>query len=63
MPKVNKEKVKQAIEACADFCCGECPYEHLDSKEHPFRCIHTLMVHIHDLMKENENEVRDSANH
>ena len=56
-----KEKVKKAIEACADFCCGECPYEHLESKDYPFRCIHTLMVDIHKLMKEKENEVRYSA--
>ena len=56
-----KQKVKQGIEACNDFCCGECPYEYLDSKDYPFRCIHTLMADIYKLMKETENEVRDSA--
>lgn len=52
----DKEKVKQAIEACADFCCGECPYEYLESKDYPFRCIHTLMVDIHKLMKEKQHD-------
>ena len=56
-----KQRVKQGIEACNDFWCGECPYEYLDSKDYPFRCIHTLMADIYKLMKEKENEVRDSA--
>ena len=58
-----KQRVKQGIEACNDFCCGECPYEYLDSKDYPFRCIHALMVDIYKLMKEKENEVSSSAGH
>ena len=52
----DKQKVKQGIEACVDFYCCECPYKHLDSKNHPLRCVHALITDIHKLMKENDYE-------
>ena len=48
----DKQKVKQGIMACADFCCGECPYQHLYSLNYPLRCIHVLMVDIYALINE-----------
>lgn len=55
--ELDKAKIKQAIEACADFCCSECPYQYLDNnKEYPLRCVHTLIAHIYKAMKENKNK-------
>lgn len=48
----NKEEIIKALSACNEFCCGECPYQHLDSGDYLFRCIHTLIQDVYELLKE-----------
>lgn len=47
----NKEKVMKALAACSEFCCGECPYQHLDDKHYKLRCIHALIKDAYEVMK------------
>ena len=53
---VDKEKVLKAVKACSEFCCGECPYQHLDDPDGylKMRCIHSLMVDINKLLNGSE---------
>lgn len=55
MTKTNmsKEDILKGIECCAEFLCGECPYQKYDdpAKGYTLRCIHTLLVDINDLVK------------
>lgn len=48
----DKEKIMRALQACSEFCCNECPYQHLDDKEYSLRCIHTLIEDVYELLKE-----------
>ena len=48
----NKEKIFKAVAACSEFCCGECPYQHLDDKTYKMRCIHSLIKDTYELLKE-----------
>ena len=48
----NKTKIMEALAVCSEFCCGECPYQYLDDKEFPFRCIHALVKDTYELLKE-----------
>ena len=50
--EINKEKIVEALSACSNFCCGECPYQHLESKDYPLRCIHALIQDTYDLLRE-----------
>ena len=54
---VDKEKVLKAVKACSEFCCGECPYQHLDDPDGylKMRCIHSLMVDINKLLNSSED--------
>ena len=47
---MDRSKVLKAVSTCADFYCKECPYNHLESKEYPLKCIHTLMMDVRDLL-------------
>lgn len=52
--EVTKETVLKGIECCAEFLCGECPYQRYDdekSKVYTLRCIHMLMQDINELVK------------
>ena len=53
---MDKEKVLKAVKACSEFCCGECPYQHLDDPDGylKLRCIHSLMVDINKLLNGSE---------
>lgn len=57
-----KDKVFRGLKACKDFLCGECPYQNLDSKDYPIRCIHTLIVDLDKVCKElnieNHSEIK-----
>ena len=44
------EKIMQALAACSEFCCGECPYQYLDDKTYKMRCIHALIQDVHKLL-------------
>ena len=48
----NKEKIMKGLSVCNEFCCEECPYQHLDSVNYPLRCIHTLIKDVYELLKE-----------
>ena len=43
----------EALAACSEFCCDECPYQHLDDMDYKLRCIHTLVADTYKLLKEN----------
>ena len=47
----DKEKIIEALAACSEFCCGECPYQHLDNETYKMRCIHTLIQDAYELIK------------
>lgn len=53
----SREEIMTALEACSDFCCGECPYQHLDSKEFSMRCIHTLIRDVNKMLKTDAQEI------
>ena len=61
---MDKEKILKAIKACSEFCCGECPYQHLDDPDGylKLRCIHSLMVDINRLV-ENEERLKNLNTH
>ena len=48
----KKEKVLKSLEACSEFCCGECAYQWLDNKEFSLRCIRSLLRDAYELLKE-----------
>lgn len=39
----SEQEIEKGLQSCADFLCGECPYQYLDDKEYSMRCIHTLV--------------------
>ena len=51
-----REEVLKGLECCVDFCCNDCPYHYLDSKEYPIRCIHSLLTDVHNLIKESKQQ-------
>lgn len=50
--KIDKEKIIKGLSACNEFDCKECPYQYLDDKEYPLRCIHTLVQDVYELSKD-----------
>lgn len=46
-----KNKVEKGLAHCVDekFLCKGCPYEELESREYPIRCIYALLNDIQDL--------------
>ena len=56
----SKEKILEALAACSEFCCGECPYQHLDDMNYKLKCIHTLIKDTYEFFKDEsmiKNEV------
>lgn len=47
----RKANILEALAACSEFCCDECPYQHLDHKTYKMRCIHTLIKDVYELLK------------
>lgn len=45
----TEQQVLEGVNACACFCCGECPYNIYESKEYPIRCMHKLILDVNDL--------------
>ena len=48
MPSLEKREILKGIECCAEFLCGECPYEKYDIKDKPLACVHKLILDIHN---------------
>ena len=48
----KKEAVVKAIDCCAEFLCGECPFQCYDDDVYNFRCIHQLMIAIKEVKDE-----------
>lgn len=48
----SKEKILEALAACSEFCCVECPYQHLDDMNYKLRCIHTLIKDTYEFFKD-----------
>ena len=42
----DKETIIKALKACSEFLCDECPYKHLEDRNFPLKCIHTLIVDL-----------------
>lgn len=42
----DKETIIKALKACSEFLCDECPYKYLEDRNHPLKCIHTLVVDL-----------------
>ena len=47
---MNKEKVLKGIECCAEFLCGECPYNKYEDANHMLKCNHILMLDIKEFV-------------
>lgn len=52
--KFSEPIVRKAAASCAEFCCGECPYDIYTSKDYSLRCIHYLMADIDELLNGKE---------
>lgn len=52
----NKETIRKAIECCAEFSCGECPYLKYEDKIYKLKCIRRLMVDARDYLWEDETD-------
>ena len=50
----SEQQIKKSVELCAEFMCGECPYNIYEDKEYPLRCVHKLMIDINSLLNSNE---------
>ena len=55
--KMNQTEILKALDCCADFICGECPYRKYESKEYPLQCIHKLLVDLKELKKRERYEI------
>ena len=53
-PNNKITNIMEALKACSEFCCGECPYQHLDDDTYKMRCIHALIQDVYKLLKEIE---------
>ena len=49
---VDEEDILKGIECCAEYMCGECPYQRFEHKDYKMRCIHMLMEDIATWVKE-----------
>lgn len=46
---MSDKEIEKGLECCAEFLCGECPYQKWDHKDYKLLCIHKLMVDVLDL--------------
>lgn len=49
---MNEEEILKGIECCAEYLCGECPYQRFERIDYKMRCIHMLMKDIATWVKE-----------
>lgn len=47
----RKATIMEALAACSEYCCGECPYQHLDDKTYKLRCINVLIQDVYKYLK------------
>jgi hypothetical protein len=50
----TEKQIRESVNACCDFCCGECHYNIYESKDYPIRCIHKLMNDVQALLNKTE---------
>lgn len=48
---VNEKRVRKGVECCAEFLCGECPYQEYEHKDYILKCTHVLMKDIDNYLK------------
>ena len=48
---MDEIQIKQAIACCAEFLCGECPYQIYEDPNHIMKCIHMLIVDVDKMIK------------
>ena len=58
---VDRNKVFKGLDCCKEFLCDECPYQYLDDKEYPLRCIHTLIVDLSEIKEELGGDTDDKT--
>lgn len=46
-----KEEILKGIECCAEYLCGECPYQKYESTQYLLKCNTALMRDINELLK------------
>lgn len=52
----TEQQIRESVNACSDFCCGECHYNIYESKDYTLRCIHKLMKDVNSLLNKDECE-------
>jgi len=52
----TEQQIRESVNACSDFCCGECHYNIYESKDYTLRCIHKLMKDVNELLNKDECE-------
>ena len=48
---MTDKEIEKGLECCAEFVCGECPYQKFDHIDYKFRCVHMLIVDVANLYK------------
>lgn len=43
---MEKDKIINGVKCCAEFLCGECPYEKYDHPDYKLQCVHKLIKDI-----------------
>ena len=51
---MEKIEIYKAVECCASFLCGECPYNIYESKNYPLKCVSHLMRDLNSLLNGGE---------
>ena len=47
---MTREETLKGLERCADFACGECPYQIYNDETYILRCTHRLMVDLNEII-------------
>lgn len=40
------DELMKALECCAEYCCGECPYQKYNSTDYILKCSHKLIADL-----------------
>ena len=48
---MTDKEIEKGLECCAEFLCGECPYQKFDHIDYKLQCIHMLIVDVANLYK------------
>lgn len=48
---MNKEEILKGVECCAEFLCGECPYQKYEDPKYLLKCNIALIRDINELLK------------